>query len=408
MIFFGLNYIVPVAMKLIRLDSQTGYLRIRNLFPFWIVSGIKFTTYHQSSTCTSPRNQVDYNRKACQWLTPPILADKGKQTVLDFVPFAGSRRKVTYGNRQTNFVGQFLQLPFPQTSPYTIAAARVRSNQQIACVRIYSLPHCFPPSADTVHRKRGGVVVDTHAYPTFVPRQIVYPVRDSLAFRRYQKIVYPDPPWIPLRTPFLPCILEISNQFFLLRINRNHRLGTCLLSAYLPVNVLELCIAVRMLFAFFGFLIRLKAVSCLPQQHRNCRITDRMPHCPERTLKHPKTFASPAQRRLRIASGSGFHQRIQVRQQTGFVLNQSLSTAARPSASRIVPASATFFEFSESSPNGRKRYAGSARHFDRTSMAQRPGLRRHCKTPTTLFQSGQQRSKFLFEYVDALNIIDSH
>jgi hypothetical protein len=214
-------------MKSIRLDSQTGYLRIRNFFPFWITSGITFTTYHQSSACASPRNQVDYDRKACQWLTPPILADKGKQTVLDFVPLAGPGRKMTYGNRQTDFIGQFLQLPFPQTSPYAITAAGVRSNQQIACVRIHSSPHC-----------------------------------------------------------------------------------------------------------------------------------------PERTLKHPKTFAGPAQRRLRIASGSGFHQRIHVRQQTRFVLNQSLSTTAKPSASRIVPASATFSEFSESSPNGRK---CTGRNFPDTS-----------------------------------------
>jgi hypothetical protein len=153
-------------------------------------------------------------------------------------------------------------------------------------------------------------------------------------------------------------------------------------------------------------LIRLKAVSCLTQQHRYSRIADRMTHCPKRTLECPKTFASPAQRRLWIAARSRLHQRIQVCHQTRFVLNQSLSAAAKSSTPRIVPPSATFPEFAESSPNGRKRYARSTGHFDCSSVSQSPGFRRYRKTSATFVQCGQQRSKFLPECVDALNIIN--
>src|SRR6266516_6302183 len=58
-------------------------------------------------------HQLQDHRVAGQWLAAPVLADPGKETMLDLVPFACSRRHVADGDRQAGFIRQLLQLPFP-------------------------------------------------------------------------------------------------------------------------------------------------------------------------------------------------------------------------------------------------------------------------------------------------------
>jgi len=69
---------------------------------------------------------------AHQRFAAPVLRDEGKQTKLDFVPFAGSGREVADRDLQPGFVGQFLQLQFPQPPSRSVAASTVR---------------CMPPTA---------------------------------------------------------------------------------------------------------------------------------------------------------------------------------------------------------------------------------------------------------------------
>jgi hypothetical protein len=59
-------------------------------------------------------NQVHDHFVANQRFATPVLAKVREQTMLDLVPLAGARRQMTYGDRQTGFVGQLLEFDFPQ------------------------------------------------------------------------------------------------------------------------------------------------------------------------------------------------------------------------------------------------------------------------------------------------------
>jgi len=56
-------------------------------------------------------------------------SDVAEQAMLDFVPLAGSRRKVANPDAQSGCIGQFLQLVFPQPRPVSVAASRISGDQ---------------------------------------------------------------------------------------------------------------------------------------------------------------------------------------------------------------------------------------------------------------------------------------
>ena len=55
-----------------------------------------------------------------------------------------------------------------------VAAAAVRRDQQLSCMRKAPLPHLVPPATDAVDGKLRRVVVDTDAHPPLVLQQIVH------------------------------------------------------------------------------------------------------------------------------------------------------------------------------------------------------------------------------------------
>ena len=63
-------------------------------------------------------------------LAAPVLADEGKQSVLDPVPLAGARRKMAHRDVQAGFIGQLLQFQLPEPYPCAVATARSGGNQQ--------------------------------------------------------------------------------------------------------------------------------------------------------------------------------------------------------------------------------------------------------------------------------------
>ena len=47
---------------------------------------------------------------------PPVLRDVAKQAVLDFVPLAGGRGKMTHADLEPGFAAQFRETPFPESA----------------------------------------------------------------------------------------------------------------------------------------------------------------------------------------------------------------------------------------------------------------------------------------------------
>jgi hypothetical protein len=98
---------------------------------------------------------------------------------------------------------------------------------------------------------------------------------------------------------------DVANQLLLLRVDGDY--GNAALDAALGlrVDVLELCVAIRMLRSLDGLVGRLEAVAVLAQKLRHRLVADpntlREQLCGERV----RTLACPPQRRLRVAASDG-------------------------------------------------------------------------------------------------------
>ena len=58
-------------------------------------------------------DELDNRLIGRQWSTSPVLRDEGKEAVLDLVPLTGAWREVADMDRESELVGQALQLLLP-------------------------------------------------------------------------------------------------------------------------------------------------------------------------------------------------------------------------------------------------------------------------------------------------------
>lgn len=62
----------------------------------WVGMGVELALHRQPGLSRGRRNQFHHHRVTHQWLATPVLTDPGKEAMLDFIPFAGTRRQMTY------------------------------------------------------------------------------------------------------------------------------------------------------------------------------------------------------------------------------------------------------------------------------------------------------------------------
>src|SRR3982751_5499062 len=110
-------------MKLVSPKPEFGHLLIGDLDSRGINVRIKFAFHYQARFRGCRSDEVDDDFMTDQRFASPVLADEGKQTMFDFVPFAGTRWEVTDRDFESRFVGQLLSFPFPQAHSGTITAA---------------------------------------------------------------------------------------------------------------------------------------------------------------------------------------------------------------------------------------------------------------------------------------------
>ncbi len=104
-------------------------------------------------------------------------------------------------------------------------------------------------------------MVQAHAHEAVVGCDIVDAVGDRLADGIGGKVVDIDQLGLALRLPFASHVLEITDQFLLLRVNGDHRNAAVDAVLGLGVDVLELRVASRMLSTLDGFARSLQAGS---------------------------------------------------------------------------------------------------------------------------------------------------
>jgi len=168
--------IVPFTMKSIGMIDCFHFFR-GDFTAGGVFAAIQSAAHGQSFRGRCLGNELDDGFIVTQRLAPPIRRDEGKQTMLDLVPLAGSRRKMTHGQNQTGFIRQLLQLQVPQAQPPAIAPSTVGRNEDRIRSRIEPFPFIAPPAPDGCHRKRARVMIGPDIDKSTVAPDIVNAIR---------------------------------------------------------------------------------------------------------------------------------------------------------------------------------------------------------------------------------------
>jgi len=170
-------------------------------------------------------------------------------------------------------------------------------------------------------------VVDANADPTGVGRLVVDAVGDRLAQVLVDEVVDVDFLGLTRRLPLPPAVAEPADKLLLLGVHGDHRLPLLLVCLDPPVDVLELGISIRVTFALDRLPIGLQTVAQAVKESVDRALAGGMPSGLEFGGQLGRTLACPAQRRHRIATGHGIDQGLQVTEEVGIVIDQSLSPA---------------------------------------------------------------------------------
>ena len=132
-----------------------------------------------------------------------------------------------------------------------------------------------------------------------------------------------------LRTPGLTRILEVPHKLFLLGVNRDHRLASSQCTPHARVEMLELCVTIRMIATLAGLAIGLQTKFLLVQQFSDDGAPDLVPLGRQGSRQLRQVLARPAQWRHRIATGIRLDKRQQFAQQRDILVHQLLAAAPK-------------------------------------------------------------------------------
>lgn len=351
-----MNRVVPISMKSVQFQVEACHLCVRDFLSLGVPTMVEFASHLQSMSCPCGANQIYDDRQTLQRPSSPVPTDEGKQSVLDLVPLACPRRKMTHRNRQTHLVSQSLQFPLPQAGPRSIASARIGCNQQGSRFWVGRASHGSPPPSNALDRKGRRVVINSNAHPTLIAFEVIHAIGNGFSLPRNNEVVNPYSPGTTLPAPFPARILEISNQFLLLRVHRNDRLAGSVVPDCLPIDVFELRIAVRVLLSFPCFAIGLQTVALLPQDLSDYRKTHGMSHLLKPFGQETEALGRPSKRRFRVSSCAGLYQRLQVRHQPGILLRKLFATSPQTADSQWICAGHSAKNLFQTLSNGATRH----------------------------------------------------
>jgi len=227
-----------------------------------------------------------------QWLPGPVSTDRRKQSMLDWIPFRGSRRHMSHHNTQPKFVSQLLQRKLPQPRTITVWVAAISFDQQFLLTRICYAPHPFPPPPDGRHSKCGRLMRQPDYHEAFVRRQIVNPKGDRDPVGVTRVIIFQHGQGYP--TPCAASLFEVADQLALLRIYANDRLSSPHKTAAHAHQVAHLPIPLRVLLPCQPLAIDTDGIMQLAQQSPDSDKPDFETCAPQGALQCPQRFAGPS------------------------------------------------------------------------------------------------------------------
>jgi hypothetical protein len=106
-------------------EVDGGELRVGDLDALRVFVSIQLGPHREAGISRRRRDQLDDGAVGAQGFTPPVNADELEETMLDLIPFAGSRGEMANGYGEFELVGQLLNLNHPQTDTVPVAAATI-------------------------------------------------------------------------------------------------------------------------------------------------------------------------------------------------------------------------------------------------------------------------------------------
>src|ERR1700730_15645074 len=336
MIVWG-DGVVPFAVELGTFEVDGGHVCVRYDNAARVLAGVEFTVHREAGFGDSGRDQLDDHAIADERLGAPVLADKGKEAVLDLVPLAGAGRQVADHDVEAEFVSQLLQLAFPQPHPRAVAApapslrwGRLGGDQQSGGLGIARPTDGAPPLADAIDGERGRVVVNADTHPTGIGCEVVDPVGHRAAELLDQEVMHTDFLRVALGAIFASVVAKIADQFLFLGVDGDHRLLFGQRRGHLGVDLAELRIPVGVAVALRGLAVALQTVTRLVEQVGDQGATDLVTLRLQRLRQAAHALAGPPQRRLRITAGRRLDQRLEIWEQRRVLANRRLAPRSRP------------------------------------------------------------------------------
>ncbi len=122
-----MDRVVPVAVKAMPLEAYRRQLRIGDGDATRVLAAVEFRPNAESGPTVRRANEAHDRGQVDEWGAAPIHRDVREHPMLDLVPLARTRRKVTDRDHQARPIGQTLQFPLPQPEARPVAPACSRA-----------------------------------------------------------------------------------------------------------------------------------------------------------------------------------------------------------------------------------------------------------------------------------------
>ena len=138
--------------------------------------------------------------------------------MFDLVPLARPRREMANVDSDAEFVGRMLELLLPYTRAIAVAPARVAVMKSSRAFWVALRADLPPPCLDGCDRECRRIVIDAYADQAIVSGKVVNAIRNCRADGIARKIMDVHQFRVALRLPLSPTILEVADEFLLLRV----------------------------------------------------------------------------------------------------------------------------------------------------------------------------------------------
>ena len=127
-----------------------------------------------------------------------------------------------------------------------MTATAIGRHETLLCLGRQPSPHPLPPVRQAGHGNVRRLMIDPDADPATVLRQVIDTRGQRFAQVLVQKVMHPDSLGSALGLVLMPTIGKVTDQFFVLRVARDHRLTTLMKVFDSGVDVLKLGVPIRM------------------------------------------------------------------------------------------------------------------------------------------------------------------